>query len=122
MKTTAKRAVIGALAATMALTSFNMAPAVAAPAQKPATASKANVATPLTDVSTRRKRYHAHRGASPAQAMAMFGMVAGTIAAISASRRHRHHYGYYQPYGYAPYGYGHGYAPYGYGYRPYGYW
>ncbi len=45
----------------------------------------------------------------------MLGAVAGTIAAISASRRHRYSHGWYYPYG----SYGPAY-PY-YGPRPYAY-
>jgi len=118
-----KRTVVGAIAATLALTSFAVEPVRAASStSKAPVAAPANVDLRPTDVSTQRRRYY-HRGGNPAAAMAFAGVVAGTIGAIAASRRHRNHYGAYYPYG----GYGPAYpyygprGGYGYGYgRPYG--
>ena len=104
--------VTGLVAAVLALTSFGIEPARAATAASERVASAARMANVPTDISSRRR---VHRGGNPAAAIAMFGVVAGTIAAISASRRHRYSHGYYYPYG----GYGPAY-PY-YGPRPYAY-
>ncbi|HWM49630.1 MAG TPA: hypothetical protein VNR11_22240 [Xanthobacteraceae bacterium] len=108
------RIVTGAVAAALALTSFGIEPVRAAPAaasERPVVGPAQSASLP-TDISSRRR---VHRGGNPAAAIAMFGVVAGTIAAISASRRHRYNHGYYYPYG----GYGPAY-PY-YGPRPYAY-
>jgi hypothetical protein len=120
MTTTVKRTLVGALSAALVLTSFSIAPAHAVPAgKKPAAAPAQAADTMPTDISSRRRHY---RGTNPAAALAMFGLVAGTVAAVAASRRHRHHYGvpyaygvpyggyYGAPYGYGPYG-GYGYGP-----------
>lgn len=133
MSSKTTKTVVGLMAAALALTSLSIEPVRAAStSQKAPAVAKANADGGLTDVSTQR-RNRAYRGHNnPAAAMAMFGVVAGSIAAISASRRHRHghsvyypygsaygpgyqYYGarpYYQPYGYQPYGYSYGYRPY----------
>jgi hypothetical protein len=126
MSTKTTRTVVGVMAAALALTSLSIEPVRAASATpKAPVAAPAKADTTPTDISTRRRHYRG--GGNPAAALAMFGVVAGSIAAISASRRHRHGYGVYYPYGgygpgygyygprpyYQPYGYG------GYGYRPY---
>jgi hypothetical protein len=124
MTTTVKRTLVGALSAALVLTSFSVAPVSAAPAGKTPAAAPAQVAETMpTDISGRRRYYG---GSNPAAAIAMFGAIAGTVAAVSAARRYRHHYGvpyaYGAPYGGyygAPYGYGGGYGSYGgYGYGP----
>jgi hypothetical protein len=118
MNTKIKRTLIGALAATVAVTSFSIEPVRAAPANKAPAAAQAPADMP-TDVSTQSRRRHYRGGTNPAQALAMFGMIAGTIAAVSASRRHHRRYYGGQPFGhYGPY-YGGGYgSPYGYGPPP----
>jgi hypothetical protein len=122
-----KRTLVGALSAALVITSFSMAaPVRAAPVNKTPAAAPAADTMP-TDVSARRRHYR-NGGISAGQAAAMFGIVAGTVLAVSAARRHRHYKGvpYYGgvPYG-GYYGYGAPYAPYGgyYGYGPrYPYW
>jgi hypothetical protein len=132
-----KSALVLTTAAAIALTSFDLRPAQAAPQGGPALA-KQNRAD---EFSAQRKR---HRGrVNPAVPLAAFGMIAGTIAGIAAAERRRDYYerpyhgggyaygeygtapqvyapsyGYAQPYGYAPRGYHHpgvyghpGYAP-----------
>jgi hypothetical protein len=122
MKTKIKRTAVGALTAAMVLTSFAIEPVRAAPANKAPAAAPAQADMP-TDVSSQRRRRAYRRGASPAQALAMFGLIAGTVVAVSQANRHRRHYygggvsyaygapcgGYYgAPYGHQPYGYGYG--------------
>lgn len=101
-----------ALAATLALTAFNLSPAQAgAPAKQSQVQSSGTF-----DLSARKRHVYRHayrhRGNDRA-AFQMFGMVAGTIASIAAAeearRDYRNDYGYYD-YGYPP--------PY-YGYRRY---
>jgi hypothetical protein len=124
MSTKTKRALVGALSTALVITSFSIAaPVQAAPVNKAPTAKPATADTIPTDISARRRHYR-HGGISAGQAAAMFGLIAGTVIAVSAARkRHRHYYGHGVPYAYGvPYGYGGHYgAPYGYGYgHPYG--
>lgn len=121
-----KSALVLTTAAAIALTSFDLRPAQAAPQGGPALA-KQNTAD---EFSAQRKRRRG--GAHPGVPLAAFGMIAGTIAGIAAAERRRDYYerpyyrapyaygeyGYAQPYGYAPHGYHHpgvyghpGYAP-----------
>jgi hypothetical protein len=125
MSTKTTRTIVGVMAGALALTSLSIEPVRAASATpKAPVAAPAKADTTPTDISTQRRR-HYRGGGNPAQALAMFGIVAGSIAAISASRRHRHGHGVYYPHG----GYGPGYGYYGprpyayqpYGYQPYGY-
>jgi hypothetical protein len=125
-----KSALVLTTAAAIALTSFDLRPAQAAPESGPAIA-KQNGAD---EFSAQRKR---RRGSvHPGVPLAAFGMIAGTIAGIAAAERRRDYYErpYYAPYasggyGYAPQvyapqvyahpGYAHpGYAQPGYGYAP----
>jgi hypothetical protein len=128
MSTKTKRILVGAMSTALILTSFTTVPVGAAPANKTPAAKAATADTMPTDISARRRHYRHGGGISAGQAAAMFGLVAGTVIAVSAARRHRHNpyavpYAYgapyggyygapYRPYGYAPYGYG------GYGYGP----
>ena len=108
MKAFGNRIVAAAAVAAIALTSFALMPASAAPVSKKPTVSAADE----TDFSSRR-RYR--RGGNRAAFGAMLGVV-GTIAALAARDRYYYGYGpYYRPH-YAPYAY----APYGYGPYPYG--
>lgn len=106
MRNKIRGSIVVALAAAVMLTSFNLSPAQAASKNTP---QVANAAT--TDFSARRYR---HRG-NNAAALAMFGIVAGSIAAAAAADRYDD--GYYGGGGY--YG-GRGYGR-GYGYRQGGY-
>lgn len=118
MRTTSKGIAVVVAAA---LTASAVMPAAAAPAAKPAQAAQVKAESDATDFSSRR-----YRRGSNAAGLAMFGLVAGTIAtiAINEQRRKRerdywrYRYGYYghPGYAYAPryYGYRHGY--YGYPY------
>ena len=108
-----RSALVLTTAAAIALTSFDLRPAQAAPDRGPATA-KHNGAD---EFSAQRKRRHG-RGVHPGVPFAAFGMIAGTIAGIAAAERRREYYErpyvYGAPYGYAPQVY----APHGYGYAP----
>ena len=110
-----KSALVLTTAAAIALTSFDLRPAQAAPDSGPAIA-KQNGADEL---SAQRKRRRG--GVHPAVPLAAFGMIAGTIAGIAAAERRREYYerpyAYGTPYGYAPQVYA---RPYGYE-QPYGY-
>ena len=96
-----------ALAAALAVTSFGLAPAQAAPAAKQAQAQPAEAATTI-DLSAR-KRHHRYRSSRGGQraALAMFGMMMGTIATLAARDRYRDRYGYY---GHRYYGHRHYYG------------
>jgi hypothetical protein len=89
-----RSSLVVALAAAVTLTSFNLSPAQAAPKSTAPQVSKSVV----TDISARRRHYR------NAAALAMFGLVAGGIAAAAAADRYND--GYY--YGGGPY-YGGGY-------------
>jgi hypothetical protein len=90
MRNKIRGSIVVALAAAVTLTSFNLSPAQAASKNTP---QVANAVT--TDFSARRYR---HRG-NNAAALAMFGIVAGSIAAAAAADRYDD--GYY--YGGGPY-------------------
>lgn len=90
MRTKFRNSVAAALIGAVALTSFNLAPAQAASTKAPQATGSAT-----TDFSARRYR---HRG-NNAAALAMFGLVAGGIAAAVAADRYND--GYY--YGGGPY-------------------
>ena len=110
---TIKSALIAATAIAIALTSFDLRPAVAS--------DGAGIAQQVTDFSAARKR-RGYRG-NPAIPLAAFGAIAGTIAGIAAANRQRE---YYAPpyYGEPAYGYyggppAHYYAPPPYQHRDY---
>jgi len=117
---TTKSALIGVTAIAIALTSFDLRPAAAAPEGGRAIV-KQNAGA--DEISSQRKRRY--RG-NPAVPLAAFGAIVGTIGAVAAANSRREYYdGYYQAprYGYyeAPaYGYyGGGYAgPPAYQYAP----
>ena len=117
---TTKSALIGATAIAIALTSFDLRPAAAAPQGSPAIA-KQNASA--DEISAARKRRY--RG-NPAVPLAAFGAIVGTIGAVAAANNRRAYYdGYYHAprYGYyeePAYGYyGGGYAgPPAYQYAP----
>lgn len=99
-----KSALVLTTAAAIALTSFDLRPAQAAPESGPAIA-KQNRAD---EFSAQRKR---RRGSvHPGVPLAAFGIIAGTIAGIAAAERRRDYYE--RPYHGGPYAYG------GYGYAP----
>ena len=112
-----RSALVLTTAAAIALTSFDLRPAQAAPQGAPAIA-KQNSAD---EFSAQRKRRG--RGVHPAVPLAAFGMIAGTIAGIAAAERRREYYER-QYYG-GPYAYGSPYVyepqPYAYAPQPYGY-
>src|SRR6185295_165819 len=87
-----------ATAIAIALTSFNLGPAAAAPLSGPAIAAQDAGAT---DFSAARKR---RRGVNPAVPLAAFGAILGTIGAVAAANSRRDYYapGYYEEpaYGY----------------------
>ena len=109
-----KSALVLTTAAAIALTSFDLRPAQAAPDSGPAIA-KQNGAD---EFSAQRKRRRG--GVHPGVPLAAFGMIAGTIAGIAAAERRREYYerpyAYGTPYGYAPqvYAPSYRYAPGGY--------
>lgn len=121
----AKSALVAATAAAIALTSFDLRPAQAAPEGGPAVAKQHNA----DEFSAQRKRRRG-RGVHPGVPLAAFGAIVGTIATIAAAERRREYYerpyygGYGGPYAYeAPYGYGYApqvYAPRAYGHPGYG--
>jgi hypothetical protein len=102
MRNKFRSAIVAVLAAALTLTSLNLTPAQAASASK-------NAASNASSTEFSARRYH--RGNSRA-ALAMFGLVAGSIMAAAAADRYNDGY-----YGGGPYygGYGGGY-----GYRHYG--
>lgn len=112
-----------ALAATIALTALDVAPAAAASPQAPVGVTTFDAPT---DISAARKRKRIYRRGGDAAAIAAFAGIVGSIAAIAAAERRRKYYdGYYVAPGYYPPAYGYGYYgprhPYGYhrGYRGY---
>lgn len=111
---TIKSALIVATASAIALTSFDLRPAAAAPEGGPAIV-KQN--TGADEISAQRKR---RRGVNPAVPLAAFGAIVGTIATVAAANRQREIYErhYYAPhYGYAPQYGAPAYGPYA--YQPY---
>ena len=114
---TIKSALIGATAIAIALTSFDLRPAAAAPIGGSATVQPQSDAT---DFSAARKR-RTYR-TNPAVPLAAFGAIVGTIGAVAAANAQREYYE--RPY-YAPrhYGYDDGpaygsYGPPSYQYAP----
>jgi hypothetical protein len=125
-----KSALVLTTAAAIALTSFDLHPARAAPESGQAIA-KQNGADEFSAQHKRRRG----RGVYPGVPLAAFGAVVGTIAGIAAAERRREYderpYAYGTPYGYAPqvyapqvyeqsYGYAqrYGYAPQAYRHHP----
>ena len=94
---TPKSALIGATAIAIALTSFDLRPAAAAPQGGPAIV-KQNAGA--DEISAARKR---RRAVNPAVPLAAFGAILGTIGAVAAANERR---AYYDSYYHAPrYGY-----------------
>jgi hypothetical protein len=85
---TSKSALILATAAAIALTSFDMRPAAAAPESGPAVVKQNNG---TEDFSAQRKRRRG-RGVNPAIPLAAFGALIGTIGAVAAANRQREYY------------------------------
>jgi hypothetical protein len=104
---TTKSTLICATAIAIALTSFDLRPAAAAPEGGPAIA-KQNAGVDEISAQRRNRR----RGVHPGVPLAAFGAIAGTIAGIAAANSRRDYYErqYYAPgyYGGPAYGY---YAP-----------
>ena len=94
---TSKSALILATAAVIALTSFDMRPAAAAPEGGPAVVKQNNG---TEDFSAQRKRRRG-RGVNPAIPLAAFGALIGTIGAVAAANRQREYYYGGGPYYYA---------------------
>ena len=109
-----KSTLVCATAIAIALTSFDLRPAAAAPEGGPAIAKQNAGADELS--AQRRKR--SRRGVHPGVPLAAFGAIAGTIAGIAAANSQRDYYErpYYAPrhYGGPAYGY---YAPPAYQYQ-----
>jgi hypothetical protein len=109
---TIKSTLICATAIAIALTSFDLRPAAAAPEGGPAIVKQNAGADEIS--AQRRKR---RRGVNPAIPLAAFGAIVGTIASVAAANRQRDYYErqYYAPqYGAPAYGY---YAPRAYQYH-----
>jgi hypothetical protein len=93
---TLKSTLIFATASAIALTSFDLRPAQAAPEGGPAIVKQNAGGDEFS--SQRRKR---RRGVNPAIPLAAFGAIIGTIGAVAAANSRRDHYGYGAPaYGY----------------------
>ena len=92
---TIKSTLICATAIAIALTSFDLRPAAAAPEGGPAIAKQSVNADEISAARKRRRGY-------PGAPLAAFGAIAGTIAGIAAANARRD---YYEPHYYAP-GYG----------------
>jgi|SRR6185369_12731720 len=102
-----RRLAAAALAAALTITSFELAPAYAAPSKAPQASQ-----TDTLDLSARRR----HRHYGNRAAIGAFLGVAGTIAAIAAANSYRDDYYYYgSPYAYGPGPYYYGGGPYYYG-------
>ena len=126
-----KSALVLTTAAAIALTSFDLRPAQAAPESSPAI-GKQNGA----DEFSAQRKWRRGRGVHPGVPLAAFGAIVGTIAGIAAAERRREYYerpyAYGAPYGYVPQVYApqvyapqvyeqpHGYAQ-PYGYAPHAY-
>jgi hypothetical protein len=98
-----KSTLIGATAIAIALTSFDLRPAAAAPEGGPAIAKQNAGADEIS--SHRKRRRH---GVHPGLPLAAFGAIVGTIGAVAAANARRDHYErhYYAPgYGEPAYGY-----------------
>jgi len=85
---TMKSVLVGATAIAIALTSFDLRPAAAAPLGGAATAQSRSDAT---DISAQRKRKRGYRG-NPAVPLAAFGAIIGTIGAVAAANSRRDYY------------------------------
>src|SRR4051794_22624212 len=83
---TLKSTLIGATAIAIALTSFDLRPAAAAPEGGPAVVKQSRGAD---EISAARKR---RRGVNPAVPLAAFGAIVGTISAIAAGKQRRENY------------------------------
>ena len=87
---TTKSALIGVTAIAIALTSFDMRPAAAAPEGGPAIVKKNAGADEIS--AARKRRYRSN----PAVPLAAFGAILGTIGAVAAANNRREYYdGYY---------------------------
>lgn len=106
---TIKSTLISATAIAIALTSFDLRPAAAAPESGPA-AVKQNAGADEISAQRRKRR----RGVNPAVPLAAFGAIVGTIGAVAAANNRRAYYddGYYH----APRYYQEPAPVYGYGY------
>ncbi len=106
-----RSSIAAGVAAVIALTAIDLAPARAAAAGQPQARSAATL-----DLSAHKRHHRYYR--NDRAALQMFGMVAGTIAGIAAAeesrRYYRRGYGYYGYYNYPPPP-----QPYYYGYGPY---
>jgi|GEM_PF-4285389 len=102
-----KSTLIGATAIAIALTSFDLRPAAAAPEGGPAIAKQKVDADELS--AARKRRRH---GVHPGVPLAAFGAIIGTIGAVAAANNRRDYYapGYYEEPAYGYYGGGPGYA------------
>jgi hypothetical protein len=98
-----KSTLIGATAIAIALTSFDLRPAAAAPQGGPAIAKQNSGAD---EVSAARKRRRGYR-TNPGVPLAAFGAIIGTIGAVAAANNRRDYYapGYYEEPVYGGYGY-----------------
>ncbi|MEJ0078903.1 MAG: hypothetical protein WDO17_26425 [Alphaproteobacteria bacterium] len=83
---TLKSALIGATAIAIALTSFDLRPAAAAPQGGPMIAQQQSDATDFS--AARKRRYRGNPGAP----LAAFGAIVGTIGAIAAANSRREYY------------------------------
>jgi hypothetical protein len=108
---TTKSTLICATAIAIALTSFDLRPAAAAPEGGPAIAKQNAGADELSSARKRR------RGVHPGVPLAAFGAIVGTIGAVAAANNRRDYYerhydapGYYQEPAYGYYGGGPAYA------------
>jgi hypothetical protein len=115
---TTKSALIGVTAIAIALTSFDMRPAAAAPEGGPAIVKRNAGADEIS--AARKRRYRSN----PAVPLAAFGAILGTIGAVAAANNRREYYdGYYHApryryYEEPAYGYYGGYGPPAYQYAP----
>ena len=98
MRNTLRSSIAAALVGAVTLASLNITPALAASKTTPAASPTASAAT--TDISAR--RFHRGNGAA---ALAMFGLVAGGIAAAAAADNYGYGPYYGGPYAYAGPGY-----------------
>ena len=98
-----KSTLIGATAIAIALTSFDLRPAAAAPQGGPAIAKQNSGSD---EVSAARKRRRGYR-TNPGVPLAAFGAIIGTIGAVAAANSRRDYYapGYYEEPVYGGYGY-----------------
>jgi hypothetical protein len=107
MRRTIRGSIAAALAAALALSALDLAPAQALPVKQQQASGPATL-----DLSARR-RHHRHYRSNRA-ALRAFGIIAGTIAGIAAAKAARRDCRYY---GGCYYGYGYRYGPPRYYYR-----